>query len=135
VVNWGYSPMLSIAELRGIARTRLEEAEVLFHSGRYDGAAYLCGYAVEAALKTRICQTLSWAGYPSTGREFRGYESFRTHNLEVLLNLSGIRNNFSAEWLPVSAWDPEMRYKPIGSANEQAVGLMIECSRVLLGVI
>jgi len=34
-----------------------------------DGATYLCGYAVEVALKFRICLTLNWPEFPSTGGE------------------------------------------------------------------
>ncbi|MCB0065385.1 MAG: HEPN domain-containing protein [Caldilineaceae bacterium] len=70
-------------------KARLEDAEVLLAANRYDGAMYLCGYAVELALKARICRTLKWAGYPSTRKEFEGYQSLRTHDLKVLLHLSG----------------------------------------------
>jgi hypothetical protein len=113
--------MLTQTELRRIARARLKDSEVLFRAKRYDGAVYLCGYAVETALKARICQTLRWDGYPSTRSEFQNYQSFRTHDLNVLLKLSGIeseiRTRFLIEWSAVAVWDPEMRYKPIGSAT------------------
>jgi hypothetical protein len=33
---------------------------------RFDGAFYLSGYAVELALKARICRTLKWRATPST---------------------------------------------------------------------
>ena len=36
------------------------------------------------------------------------------------------------EWSAVAAWDPEARYKPIGSATRQAAELMIASARVLL---
>lgn len=81
--------MISVAELDKIARARLEDAQVLLDAGRFDGAAYLCGYAVEIALKARICRTLNWADFPSTGGEFQAYRSFQTHDLRVLLRLSG----------------------------------------------
>src|SRR6266498_1972068 len=84
--------MVSILELRRIARGRLRDAEVLLAAGRYDGAIYLCGYAIETAPKVRICRTLKWPGYPSTRREFEGFQSFRTHDLDILLHLSGIEN-------------------------------------------
>jgi HEPN domain-containing protein len=50
--------MVSISELRKIARGRLKDAEVLLTAKRYDGAIYLCGYAIETALKARICHVL-----------------------------------------------------------------------------
>ncbi len=131
--------MLDRSELKKIAQARIEDGEVLLSSHRYDGAVYLCGYAVEIALKKRICRTLGWPGYPSTRREFANYQSFRTHNLGVLLSLSGseqkIKTNFLAEWSVVAEWDPEMRYKPIGSANKQEAELMIDSSRKLLSVL
>jgi len=130
---------LDRSELKKIAQARIEDGEILLNSHRYDGSIYLCGYAVEIALKERICRTLGWSGYPSTRREFASYQSFRTHNLDVLLSLSGseqkIKTNFLAEWSVVAEWDPEIRYKPIGSANKQEAELMIESSRKLLGVL
>jgi HEPN domain-containing protein len=51
--------MISIADLMTIARERLTDAEVLLNAQRYDGAAYLCGYSIEIALKHKICQTLN----------------------------------------------------------------------------
>src|SRR2546430_6318938 len=66
--------MITRSDLQKIARARLRDVEVLYRSRRYDGAIYLCGYAVEIALKARICKTLSWLGYPSTGGEFQNYQ-------------------------------------------------------------
>jgi HEPN domain-containing protein len=128
--------MIPRSDLKKIARARLRDAEVLYRSRRYDGAIYLCGYAVEIALKARICKTLSWLEYPSTGGEFQNYQSFRTHNLHVLLRLAGVEERIKAtlitEWSAVAAWDPETRYKPIGSATRQAAALMIASARILL---
>ncbi len=62
--------MLTRPELRQIARARLADAAALHDKRRYDGAIYICGYAVEVALKARICQTLSWNGFPETRSEF-----------------------------------------------------------------
>jgi len=128
--------MITRLDLTKIARARLRDAEVLYRSRRYDGAIYLCGYAVEIALKARICRTLSWPGDPSTGGEFQNYQSFRTHNLDVLLHLSGVeekvKTTLMTEWSAVTAWDPEARYKPIGSTTRQAAELMIASARVLL---
>jgi len=131
--------MLTEQELSAIARARLQDAEVLFSDGRYDGAEYLCGYAVEIALKARICKTLSWSGYPSTNKEFQNLQSFKTHDLDVLLSLSGveakIKTDHLADWSAVEPWDPAARYKPIGTATGQDVGLMIESAKNLLEVL
>ncbi len=81
--------MLAIRDLQKIARARLRDAEVLLRARRFDGSIYVCGYAVEIGLKARICRTLRWAGFPDSKTEFQGYASFRTHDLDVLLHLSG----------------------------------------------
>ena len=43
--------MIATSDLEAIARSRLKEAKALLKSRHYDGAAYLCGYAIEVALK------------------------------------------------------------------------------------
>lgn len=47
--------MLTRKQLKDIIQARLDDADALQVAGRYDGAIYLCGYAVELALKCRIC--------------------------------------------------------------------------------
>lgn len=131
--------MIVRAELRRIARERLRDAEALLVAGRFDGAIYLGGYVVELALKGKVCKTLKWAGFPHTRREFEGYQSFKTHNLDILLALSGseekIRTRYLAEWSAVATWDPEARYNPIGSATKGDAELLIQAARTLLGAL
>ncbi|MEN8219542.1 MAG: HEPN domain-containing protein, partial [Pseudomonadota bacterium] len=62
--------MIKRTELRKLARARLKEAQLLFAVKRYDAATYLSGYAIEMALKARICQTLKWTDFPETNKEF-----------------------------------------------------------------
>jgi hypothetical protein len=45
--------VISISDLRAIAKARLEDAEVLARNDRLDDAQYLCGYSVEFALLER----------------------------------------------------------------------------------
>lgn len=131
--------MIPAKELRNIARARLKDADALLASRRYDGAIYLCGYAVELVLKARICSALKWQGYPSTTSEFKDYQSFRTHDLDVLLHLSGreqnIKLNSFAEWSSVAQWNPSARYQPVGTAKRTDAQLMILAARKLLGKI
>lgn len=128
--------MIPEYDLRKIARARLKDAEILFENRRYDGAVYLCGYAIEVALKARICRTLKWCGFPSTRGEFQSYQSFRTHDLDVLLSLSGLESKIKAqyltEWSVIATWDPEVRYKSIGTANQSDTLNMIESAKTLL---
>ena len=131
--------MLTRSVLRKIARARLQDAGVLFRGRRYDGAVYLCGYAVELALKARICTVLCWSGFPSTQAEFRGLQSFKAHELDMLLRLAGrdakIRASYSADWSVVARWDPETRYRPVGSANLSAADAMVGSRDRLLRVL
>jgi hypothetical protein len=131
--------MISTIELRRIARARLRDSEVLFDRRRFDGAVYLCGYAVELALKARICRTLKWVGFPSTRKEFESYASFRTHSLDTLLSLSGlearIKTSFLTQWSDVASWEPEVRYRTIGTATQSSARRMLDAAAILLKVL
>ena len=127
--------MSSVQDLKNIATARLKDAEALLAGGRFDGAIYLCGYAVETALKARICLTLKWSNY-EIGRD---YQSFRTHDLRVLLHLSGyedmIRSKYLANWSIVESWRSETRYNLIGSVTLQETIDMIDSAKVILGAL
>ena len=131
--------MIKKTELRRIARARLWDAVALYRAKRFDSAVYLCGYAIETALKARICTTLKWPEFPSNTAEFRNYQSFRTHDLDVLLSLSGsekkVKTRFLADWSVVAKWNPEARYGPIGALTRRDAGLMIGSTKILLRVI
>ncbi len=128
--------MISTQDLRKIGRARLQDAQVLLKAKRFDGAFYLCGYAVELMLKARICRTLKWANFPETRGEFQGYQSLKTHDLEVLLRFSGaegaVRSKNLAEWSTVLNWDPEKRYQQIGQMTApQAADMITSVQRLL----
>jgi len=164
--------MATKTELRTLARARLKEAQILFEAKRYDAATYLCGYAIELALKARICHTLGYIYFPETNKEFlrmtceiveKSFKSKRfqklysinpndfcalygkyfqnprflkVHDLLTLLKFSGViekvRNNFSMEWSIVEKWNPEIRYKPIGSHTRQTTQDMLTSTQVLM---
>lgn len=131
--------MIATAELRRIADAKLADAIDLYRLGRYDSSIYLCGYAVELALKAEICDALSWDGYPANTKDFQGLQSFRTHHLDTLLHLSGLENrvkhDFSTDWELVTEWDPEWRYLPAGSISDEECLEMLEAVTTLLGAI
>ena len=128
--------MLSAADLKAIARARLADAEALLEARRLDGSAYLCGYVVELALKARICRTLKWSGFPEKRSEFEGLQSFKTHDLDVLLRLSGreqyIKVNLFPEWAVVSQWNPEARYRAVGTVTAAKAQDMISAAQKIL---
>ena len=128
--------MISRTDLRKIAQATLEDAEVLLQVKRYDSAVYLCGYAVELALKARICLVLNWNEFPSSKAEFQKYQSFKTHELEVLLRLSGteaiMKSKYLSAWSDVGDWNPEMRYQLAGSTPPKEAYAMIAATKFLL---
>jgi hypothetical protein len=131
--------MISRADLRSLARERLRDARTLLTANRFDGAVYLSGYVVEIALKSRICQTLSWTDFPETRGEFADLQSFKTHNLDVLLRLSGvesrIKTRYLTEWSTLASWDAEARYRRVGTATRASAALLVDAAGVLLRVI
>jgi HEPN domain-containing protein len=131
--------MILRGDMRRIAQARLQDARALRDRGRYDGAVYLCGYAVEIAVKARICQTLRWPGFPSTNREFEGKQSFRSHDLPILLELSGIEqliiSRYLPQWSAVATWTPDLRYQAVGNATQQQAEQMIEAAGILVRVL
>lgn len=129
--------MLNNLDIKRIAKTRLKDSEVLFNAKRYDGSYYLCGYTIELGLKYRICNTLDWTDYPASKNEFNaGYQCFKTHNLDILLKLSGkekiVKSKYLADWSNVKGWNPESRYKPIGTIKVTEAKLMLISSKVIL---
>jgi HEPN domain-containing protein len=131
--------MIAVAELDKIARARLDDAKALLTASRYDGATYVCGYAVEVALKARICRTLNWPEFPSTSGEFQAYRSLQTHELGVLLRLSGqepyIKQNHFADWNAVAVWNAESRYNAAGTAQQGDAEGMVRAAEAILQVL
>jgi HEPN domain-containing protein len=122
-------------EIEKIVQARVEDAQVLYESSRYDGSVYLCGYAIELGLKARICRTLQWDEYPTSGK----YSSFKTHDLDVLLHLTGCEDKIKlkhlADWSIVAQWNPEARYNPIGSVQDSDAKDMLESTKELLKIL
>jgi len=128
--------MLAAVQVKRLAAARLRDAMALHAAGRYDGAVYMCGYSVELALKARICRTLKWSGFPEKDHEFKGMGSLKVHDLDTLLRFTGretaVKTRLLAEWSAVAAWNPEARYKPIGSVTPGDAQLMLDSAAVLL---
>jgi HEPN domain-containing protein len=131
--------MIAVADLRELAIARLKGAETLYAAGQYDTCVYLCGYCIELLLKARICRTLGWRGFPESNTEFQRYASFRTHDLEALLHLSGIEMAIKSEhqnaWKAVKSWEPNFRYLPTGAFTADTASHMLNAVKELLGVI
>ena len=62
--------------------------------------------------------------------------SFRTHDLDVLLALSGrerhVRARHLVDWSALAAWDPEVRYKLLGSVGKRDAEHLLRAAAMLL---
>lgn len=139
--------MINKTDLKQIATTRLAEARILFQkkNRKHEGAVHLCVCAVELAFKKKICDKLNWREFPETKSEFqKGFISFKTHNPQILLRLSGeelkIKKNTQAwvNWIILSdlfeknIFNIEIRYKPKGKVNREQAKETIKATNILL---
>lgn len=129
--------MLKYEELVDLAKTRLAEAQVLHDNHKHDGAVYLCGYAVEVALKSAALKERLW-GFPEETEEFKLYEEVKTHELDKLLKIADktqtLLNDrtFSIHWGYVKNWRSEFRYRPIGTASEADSSQMLSATSAIM---
>ena len=96
---------------RHAARERLNDARCLHDEGRFDGAVYLCGYAVECSLKFALCKK---RGEPSL--ELSEAKQLG-HKLLELLDRTELRKELLQNkdlWRAFESinnqWSPELRY-------------------------
>lgn len=124
--------MIPAADLLRLSRVRRDDAVALLQAGRYDGAIYMCGYAIELALKARICKTLKWTAFPDDSN----FRSLKTHSLEVLLRFSGVEQKIKRRalipWSIVKTWTPELRYDYTSTATAQSAQHMITAVETIL---
>ena len=132
--------MITPADLHRTAREYLRAAKLLRTRSSYDAAVYLCGYAVEIALKARICKTLKWTdGFPESASEFRLKANLKTHDLEALLSFTAVQDKIKPAhlraWSLVNEWTPEQRYNPRGTKTLAEANEMIQAVQTLLRII
>ena len=112
------NPSINVNDLRILAKIRLDDAITLYRQKRYEGAIYLCGYAVELALKYKICQKLEWDEYLPESSKIDNVRTFYTHKLEALKYLSGMQNilddaqntKLNDSWTIIISWNEQLRY-------------------------
>lgn len=124
--------MISKPILRDLANQRMKDSMALFEKRRYHTSFYIAGYAIEMALKYKICKMYFFTkGFPETPVELQQYykqiktkgvraiiskiHEIKHHDFAKLLLYSGeeynIKKNHFNEWLIALQWSPEMRYK------------------------
>ena len=79
------------------------------------------------------------AGVSKHKERFEGLSSFKTHNLEILLQLSGADYKIgpaqTGYWSVVTRWDPEQRYSPRGTKTQTDADEMIVATENIMKVI
>jgi len=110
---------LNRADLQQLAEDRVLDAEALLNAGRWSGAYYLAGYAVECALKACLAKQTGLHDFPDKAIAQRAF----THNVVELLDLAGLRlqlrldttpaanPTLGVNWQHVKDWDEKTRYQ------------------------
>jgi hypothetical protein len=128
--------MNSSAEIKQLAKDRLEDAKILLINKRNDGAFYLAGYAVELVLKAKVCEHLDiddlFSDNPTShskgGSLGKFREAVKTHDFTLLFNLCGlgkklneeksINMDFYKNYSSLENWNESARYKRGKKENE-----------------
>lgn len=102
-----------------VAEERVQEAAALLGAGKWSGAYYLAGYAIECGLKACILARVERTGEIFRDRKFA--EKCWTHNLEELLCLAGLEGDLgrdiqtnpslSQHWARAKGWLETSRYE------------------------
>jgi len=114
-------------DLQTLANERLAEAKILLDAGKWSGAYYLAGYAVECGLKACIANLLKSEIFPEKDFSDKCY----IHDLGKLVVLAGLKTkldtdvtanaNLDGYWDIVRAWKETSRYEQKSQADAQAL--------------
>ena len=106
---------------RAAADERWKDARCLHRAGRYLGAIYLCGYAVECELKAGVCSLRRVGGLKESEAKSLG------HRLFLLLDAAGVRKPLTGNRDLYVAFQnindrssTEMRYSGRGGSKGQS---------------
>jgi HEPN domain-containing protein len=106
-------------DFQQLAELRLEDARALLHAGRYSGAFYLSGYAIECALKSCVSKLTREFDFPDKALANQAH----THEITKLIDAAGLRNSWDRElsrdselsknWAIVRDWSEVSRYQAL----------------------
>ena len=112
-----------------MAEDRILDAEHLLTGGRWAGAYYLAGYAVECGLKACIMVHIEASGAIFQDKNYS--EKCWTHDLEKLLALANLKpildvdtaanSALSTNWAAAKDWKETSRYQQKTQAEAQAM--------------
>lgn len=100
---------------------------MLSEAGRFDGAYYLLGLAVECALKACICRKTRRYDFPDLDVAQKSHQ----HEFSTLIKAAGLRATldaqlqadaeFTANWLIAEAWSIRSRYSISGQSKAETL--------------
>ena len=109
-----------------IAGVRIDEAVVLLAQGKYDGAYYLAGYAVECGLKACIAKLTNQYDFVPKPNFIHDHYSHEIEKLGKTAGLTAQRDaaaatdpDLQANWGVVKDWTEETRYEGKTQAQTQ----------------
>ena len=127
-------------DLQQLAQDRLDDAKVLLQAGRYSGAYYLAGYAVECGLKACIARNIRQYEFPKSANFSKDIFTHALNDLVKHAGLTASRNNqiawsqtFKLNWDVVQKWTVESRYEDwtqqeaqelLDAVDQQTYGVM-----------
>lgn len=145
--------MMSLHTIDYLIAQRSRDAIALNKMNRNSAAVYLMGYALELALKRKICNTWNFTnGFPENKAELQAYlnaihpspllgispttiNDIRNHDLNKLLKYSGaelrIKSNHLIKWDSALNWYVEMRYA-IKRFNQEKSRAILQDMKVLI---
>ena len=113
----GLSLGMNRNDFRRLARIHIKEARALLDAQCYDGAYYLCGYAVECGLKACIAKRTQQHDFPDKDTVQDSY----THEFPKLLKAARLIESLTEEasrvpafglnWATVKDWSEKRRYQ------------------------
>lgn len=119
-------------KLQRIAKARIKDAKALLGRKRWSGAYYLCGYAIECALKSCLLRYLGESGaiFGEPGY-LKKLADCWTHDLVKLVNLAGLDAEFGIArganaalenfWNVTKDWEETSRYQEKTEAEAKAL--------------
>jgi len=104
------------SDYQRLSDVRLDDAQALLHAGRWAGAYYLLGYAVECGLKACAARQFRQEEVPEKAL----VHDFYTHSMDKLLGISGVEgllqarvkadDGFRDNWNIIRDWSESSRY-------------------------
>src|SRR3990167_8396166 len=106
------------SSLKRLSKLRIKEAKILLNNRCFSGAYYICGYAVECALKACIARKTRRGDFPL---DRQSLDNIYTHKLEKLIKGAGLEieldnkiktdSLFAAYWGVAKDWSEDARYE------------------------